>query len=110
MVSLVSRKPLCFPVFFSFYFLMFEKKKKGKGTSKAKVLECTFAQTYILKTYEENQEIKKEDTGVTYISVVFELQWNIGRRKEGTGETEMKIVFVAQIGFMISFYFLLFGA
>lgn len=43
-----------FSCVFSFYFLLFEKKKKGKGNSEAKVLECTFAKTYILKTYEEN--------------------------------------------------------
>ena len=57
------------------------------------MLECTFAQTYILKTNDKNKEIKKEDTGVTYVSVTIELQWNIGRRKEGTGEIKVAIIF-----------------
>lgn len=64
-MSLHHRKPLCFPVFFLFIFSCLKRRRKEKGNSKAKVLECTFAQTYILKTYEENWEIKKEDTGVT---------------------------------------------
>ena len=29
--SVTKQKPLCFPVFFLFIFLLFEKKKKGKG-------------------------------------------------------------------------------
>ena len=64
-MSLVSRKPLCFPVFFLFIFSCLKRRRKERGNSKAKVLKCTFAQTYILKTYNKNKEIKKEDTGVT---------------------------------------------
>ena len=65
MVSLVSRKPLCFPVFFLFIFSCLKRRRKEKGNSEAKVLECTFAQTCICRTYDKNWEIKKEDTGVT---------------------------------------------
>ena len=67
------RKPLCFPVFFLFIFSCLKRRRKERGNSKAKVLECTFAQIYILKTYDKNKEIKKEDTGVTYVSVTIEL-------------------------------------
>lgn len=65
MVSLRHRKPLCFPVFFLFIFSCLKRRRKEKENSKAKVLECTFAKTDILKTYDKNKEIKKEDTGVT---------------------------------------------
>lgn len=46
-------------------------------------------------TNNKEWEIKKEDTGVTYVSMIFELKWNIGRKKEGTGEIKMKIVVMA---------------
>ena len=59
------QKPLCFPVFSLFIFFCLKRRRKEKGNSKAKVLECTFAKTDILKTYDKNKEIKKEDTGVT---------------------------------------------
>lgn len=71
--SVTKQEAFMFSCVFSFYFLLFEKKKKGKGNSKAKVLECTFAQTCVCRTYDKNWEIKKEDTGVTYVSVIVEL-------------------------------------
>lgn len=54
-----------FSCVFLFIFSCLKRNRKGEGNSEAKVLECTFAQTYIFKTYDKNKEIKKEDTGVT---------------------------------------------
>ena len=64
-MSLLGRKPLCFPVFLLFIFSCLKRRRKEEGNLKAKVLECTFAQTCICRTYDKNWKIKKEDTGAT---------------------------------------------
>lgn len=55
----------------SFYFLLFEKKKKGKGKFEGKSAGMHFRRTCVCRTYDKNWEIKKEDTRVTYVSAIF---------------------------------------
>ena len=53
-LSLFSGSRCVFPCLFCIVFLCLKRRRKEKGNSKAKVLECTFAQICILKTNDEN--------------------------------------------------------
>ena len=100
-----------FSCVFSFYFLLFEKKKKGKGEFIGKSAEMHFRSNLCLQNLWwklGNKEGRyRSDLGISDIWIMMK-HWK--KKKKVLKKLKWRLWLWRRWGFMISFYFLLFGA